>query len=278
MKLNSCDITSQVWHHTCFSLNRVTGRFVIVEDGSLQWDKTTPEVATWMKDISESMNLFTAGCIYRSTGVKYMSMYGSITDVQVYGRSLSIADMLAYTTCDKVQQGDVISWLSTSWRLTSPFNSTEIEMLDLERDICPRKTHSMLLIPQRMTFNEGLRICKKFSGHLAIYTARQEFDSITRFLSKRANSYSAQCSVEVREEKREVQTYLAGRDSQQEGDWRAIEEDLPIEYLPWAANRPYNDGDQYNCLMLQVTTYILKNRFNNFVVDGIDSLRWASSN
>ena len=205
-----------------------------------------------MKDIKATANLFTPGCLYRATGAKYMSMYGSITDVQVHGHGLLVDDMVAYTNCNKILQGDIISWLSTSWRLTSPFNLTQVEILDLERDICPRNNHSLLLVPQRMTFNEGLRTCQKFSGHLAIYKERREFDQITRFMSRTAQSFSADCSSPVREQYRELQVYLAGSDKDQEGDWRALEGDQPIKYLPWAANRPYNDGDQYNCLMLEV--------------------------
>ena len=205
-----------------------------------------------MKDIKDTANLFTPGCLYRATGAKYMSMYGSITDVQVHGHGLLVDDMVAYTNCNKILQGDIISWLSTSWRLTSPFNLTQVEILDLERDICPRNNHSLLLVPQRMTFNEGLRTCQKFSGHLAIYKERREFDQITRFMSRTAHSFSEDCSSPVREQYRELQVYLAGSDKDQEGDWRALEGDQPIKYLPWAANRPYNDGDQYNCLMLEV--------------------------
>ena len=38
-----------MWRHTCFSFHRLTGRFLIVEDGVVRWDQATPEVQGWMK-------------------------------------------------------------------------------------------------------------------------------------------------------------------------------------------------------------------------------------
>jgi hypothetical protein len=51
----------------------------ILPCGALHWDRTTPEVADWMRDMRPVANLFTAGCQLRE-GV---SMFGSVTDVQV---------------------------------------------------------------------------------------------------------------------------------------------------------------------------------------------------
>ena len=257
----------EVWRHTCFSLDRSTGRFVIVEDGKLQWDKTTPEVVEWMKDLRPTQNIFTAGCVYRATGAKYMSMYGSITDVQVsfvaisqifrrclqvFGRGLSVEEMAGFTTCSQELRGDIISWEEAEWSLASPRNTTVVELLDLERDVCPRRNSSLLLVPQRMSFTEGLRLCRKLSGEMVSYTERRHFEELTHFMAKTANSFSDQCSSAKEAGAREVQVYLAGQDEDREGEWLALDGGGAIQFLPWAPNRPYNDGEQYNCLMLEM--------------------------
>ena len=43
--------------------------------------------------------MFTFGCYYRNSGSKFMSMYGSVTDAQVFSRELSDKEMVDMTTC-----------------------------------------------------------------------------------------------------------------------------------------------------------------------------------
>ena len=44
-------------------------------------------------------SIFTLGCFYRDQGVKFMSMYGSVTDGQVFSRELSSKEMVDITSC-----------------------------------------------------------------------------------------------------------------------------------------------------------------------------------
>ena len=241
---------------------------MVVEDGKLLRQKTEdPKVVELMKDVGGTFNLLTSGCLYRAKGSDgypfHMSMYGSIADVQMFSRTLSLEEMVAHTACSQVLRGDIINWEKTNWRLSSPKNSTEVEVLDLEKDVCTiatRRNQSLLLVPQRMTSTEGFRICQKLSGQLASYTEREGFDSITHLLSGTPSVFSDQCSIQVGEGRqrdgegrRRVRVNLAGSDEQQEGDWRTVETNQPIQHLPWAPNRPFTDGYQYNCLELQVS-------------------------
>ena len=247
----------------------MTGEQRIVEDGQLLRHKTEdPKMVELMKDIKGTFNLFTSGCTYRDKGSDgfpfHMSMYGSITDVQVFSRNLSLEEMVAFTTCSQLLRGEIISWQSTNWRLASPLNSTEVEVLDFEKDVCTsatRRNQSLLLVPQTMSSTEGFRICQKLSGQLASYTEREGFDVITHQLSGTSSVFSGQCSIEVGEGRRRVRVNLAGSDEQQEGDWRTVDTAQPIQHLPWAPNRPFTDGFQYNCLELQVST-----RYSMFVI------------
>ena len=43
--------------------------------------------------------IFTLGCFYRNQEVKFMSMYGSVTDAQVFSRELSSQEMVDITSC-----------------------------------------------------------------------------------------------------------------------------------------------------------------------------------
>ena len=43
--------------------------------------------------------IFTLGCFYRDQEVQFMSMYGWVTDAQVFSRELSTEEMVEVTSC-----------------------------------------------------------------------------------------------------------------------------------------------------------------------------------
>ena len=243
-----------VWRHTCLSLSRSTGRFKLVENGKKVWDKTTPEVVDWMKDLKSKAEHFTLGCLYRSVGTMKMSMYGSVTDAHVFNRTLEDEDMISFTSCEKSRvKGNVISWEANEWSLRSPFNTTVMEEYDLERDICNQPEQGLVLVPHKLSFKDSLHVCEKLSGKIASYVEEQELDQITRFLSKVSNMNTNECSSNLEEgsSRKSIKVYVAGTDEDKEGLWETWYSKHKIAYLPWGPNRPYNDGDQYNCLMLE---------------------------
>ena len=169
----------------------------------------------------------------------------------MFDQGLGIEKMVQITKCQIKVKGNIISWEDKVWSLESPLNTTEVEVVDLELDVCPRRVASLLLVPQRMAHGQGTRICNKLSGRLAGYSMEAEFDEVTRFLAKRSSSYATECSTPTEEGQQQVQVYLGVTDAEVEGSWRK-EDGSAVEHLPWARNRPYNDGDLYNCLMVQV--------------------------
>ena len=169
----------------------------------------------------------------------------------MFGRGLRLQEMVEVTMCRNMIKGDIISWEDKVWSLESPRNTSEVEVVDLELDVCPRRVASLLLVPQRMAHGQATRICNKLSGQLAGYSTEVEFKEVTRFLGRRSSSYSPECSTTTEEGLQQVQASLGVTDAEVEGRWRN-EVGSEVEHLPWARNRPYNDGDQYNCLMVQV--------------------------
>ena len=104
--------------------------------------------------MTSQAGIFTLGCFYKNhQEVEFMSMYGSVTDAQVFSRELSSQEMVDITSCRSGElhctvpaelmivfrsfpQGDIISWDREPWSLRSPWNRSEAEMLDLEKDVC----------------------------------------------------------------------------------------------------------------------------------------------
>ena len=59
--------------------------FRLVEDGLLRYQRqlSTDDVSL-LSQIGDTANIVTVGCMYWNRVNKYMSMLGSVTDVQVY--------------------------------------------------------------------------------------------------------------------------------------------------------------------------------------------------
>ena len=167
-----------VWRHSCFSLNRSTGRFKLVENGKKVWDKTTPEVVGWMKKMNLTADILTLGCLYRTYGTMYMSMYGSVTDGQVFGRTLQDKEMEDITSFNSDLVGDIINWKNSKWNLKSPFNTTELEVLDFEKDVCSRPAQGLLLVPHKLNFRESLHACARLSGDIVSHVDKIRCDEI----------------------------------------------------------------------------------------------------
>ena len=77
-----------------------------------------------------------------------MSMFGSVTDAQVFSRELSDQEMMDMTGCRNFLTGDILSWESETWNLTTPWNSSEMEILDFEKDVCsnPEVNHTSFIL------------------------------------------------------------------------------------------------------------------------------------
>ena len=80
--------------------------------------------------------------------------------------------------CRSSPQGDIISWDREAWTLRSPWNRSEAEMLDLERDVCDNREQGHFLVPHKHTFDEAVHVCRKLSGTLISYTDKAEFDDL----------------------------------------------------------------------------------------------------
>ena len=158
-----------------------------------------------------------------------MSMYGSVTDAQVFSRELSVKEMADYTTCRATSlTGDIITWEKESWTLKSPLQTSEEEILDLEKDICLSKDNGLFMVPHAFSFDESIHVCRKLSGELATYTNETEFDKIIHFLSQSSNMKTDSC-VTVGDQSSNVIVWAGGTDEKEEGtfvtwnDGRAIQ-------------------------------------------------------
>ena len=132
-------------------------------------------------------------------------------------------------------QGDILSWKQEPWNLTSPYNRSDEELLDLEKDICQVQEKGLFLIPLKLTFSESQHMCRKLSGDLVSYTEKSEFEEIVHFLSSSNNVKSNVC-FEDSKDAREVNVFTSGTDDFTEGYWETRDRDqIMVRLLSWSS-------------------------------------------
>ena len=157
-----------------------------------------------------------------------MSMYGSVTDAQIFSRELSDQEMTDVTTCSAFPSGDILSWDREPWILKTPSQSSEEEMLDLEKDICHSPDNGLFMVPHKMSYEESLHFCKKLSGNMFSYTNKTDFDDLIYFLSLQNNMKSTGC-IEKVEDSNNIEIWAGGTDGFKEGYWETWNSREPIQ-------------------------------------------------
>ena len=113
-----------------------------------------------------------------------MSMYGRVTDVQMFGRVLSDSEMEEITNCDVRKEGDILSWDSANWVLKEDKGRIRKESLVWEKDVCKSADKSYHIISETVTFiPESLDICQKISAKLAWNRNKIEFGEIPSLIT-----------------------------------------------------------------------------------------------
>ena len=241
----------QIWRHSCFSADFGTGEVKLVENGKMRF-KTVSED---FKELRKTMNFVSAGCFYRTSGAGYQSMYGRVTDVQIFGKILSNLDMEKITGCQITKKGDVLSWETAPWVIRGPKKNILKESLHFESLICNPSRKSYHLIPQRKNFNsESLDVCQKVSAQVAGHTTKDEFTTITEYLSGENMMEAQQCLSRMKraDNSSELSTWLGNSDKEEEGVWRNWFTMEKVMHNPWLQGRPYAGGVSYNCMRLQL--------------------------
>ena len=238
-----------VWRHTCLSIDFDSGNVTLTENGGVRM-----KTQVTIRRLGNEINHVAVGCFYRDTGTPYPSMYGRITDFQIFGRILSDSEMESVTGCRARMEGDVVSWDKTQWVTSGP-RSIKKEYLDFKTTICTNPEKSYHIVPQPSNFiPESLDICNKFSARLAGHHDKAEFLSITEYLAQENVLRTEECVAGIDKEENtvEVSTWLAIHDNDEELVWKHWYTGQSVTPLPWADNRPYQDGESYNCVRLRL--------------------------
>ena len=116
-------------------------------------------------------------------------------------------------------------------------------MVELETEICRPGSHSYHLVARPSKFQESLHTCSKLSGRLASHNTELEFSEITNFMTRPSHLNLSACGAKLEEGTAvNIRTWLASDDTEEEGVFRNFFTNQPVEYQPWAPERPYVGG------------------------------------
>ena len=240
----------QIWRHTCVSIDFETKTIKLFENGEKRHEKVSQVLQT----IGLTMNHVTPGCSYKFS--RYQSMYGRVTDVQIFRKVLTDKMMEVITGCEERMKGDLLSWDDTKWIRSGTKQDIRQETLDWKTDICKTITKSYHLIPIRLdNIPNSIKSCKKYSTELAMWENKDEMNDITKHLS----SYNMMAAKSCQQRNNKIKNiftmrvWLAGTDNEEEGVWTNFYTNDVIQPQPWAENRPFLNGESYNCILLDVT-------------------------
>ena len=109
-----------------------------------------------IKQFKETISFVSVGCFYKSSGnTLYMTMYGRVSDFQMFKGVLTDTQMEDFTGCREKMEGNLLAWASTGWVTSGSKQTVRLENQDWQFDICKnQKTFCCLfavLIPFEST-------------------------------------------------------------------------------------------------------------------------------
>ena len=189
-----------VWKHQCLSIDFSTGEFKYILNG-----KPIYAVKNIFDDFTEELDPFSdyfdflsVGCAFQTTGSKVKSLVGQFTDLQMFGSVLDERQMIAYTSCKEYMKGDLLSWDDIPWVLGGRRQLSELEYLDLEKDICIPLDSSLILLPFPLKKEpHAEQMCAKLSSSIASYSNQEDVELIGSFLASKNNLNENGCTTRV---------------------------------------------------------------------------------
>ncbi|XP_023330899.1 uncharacterized protein LOC111703243 [Eurytemora carolleeae] len=214
---------------------------------------------------SRNFTIASPSCSWRNQEEQFMSTYGKVTDMQVFSRILSEAELMKITGCEISTEGDIISWKNSKWELIGAKKISTKEILDLKSDICKSSNFSIHLIPiKRVNQPWSAHTCSKLSGRQLTYDNKEEFEDIVKYFSSSRFENSICSSKE--ENNYLFRVWFGTNDEETEGVWRHFHNKKQISYLNWRSGRPYLGSTEYNCLELY-GSYIPTNSSYSKIID-----------
>ena len=115
--------------------------------------------------------------------------------------------------------------------MRSPWNRSEAELLDLEKDVCANQDRGYFMVPQKLSFDESKHVCKKLSGSPLSYTSKADLEAVVHFVSGSSNMRASACIEALEDGSTSVQVWGGGMASEDRVNWTTWDTNQYIEVM-----------------------------------------------
>ena len=160
------------WQHLCFSVS--LQRVKIVLNGEIVCDEPAKLDS---KEITHE-KMWIGGMNVNSWHID-RRIEGTLTDVNVWNRSLEFQHLLSMTSngkMDNVPPPDVFSW--TTFEIQSNTSCIEYIIKDEDYDLFEEKHQENVLVEHLTDFNTSNYLCQAFGGKLLVPKSDQDIDEV----------------------------------------------------------------------------------------------------
>ena len=116
--------------------------------------------------------------IAEETWFKHGSMFGKMTDVNIWNYSMTVEEMKFWTNCSNDSGGgNVVNWETAEW------TTWDLEEENIDKsEICQVKRPGLTIFPQRRTFKDSQELCQRLGGRMAVADSKKRVQEMMKLL------------------------------------------------------------------------------------------------
>lgn len=156
------DCPVMIWYHMCLSNN--ASSMTVVSNGKTISENLGSGNKPMPKEFLSNMFIMRASTPEETEEKQFYSMFGKMTDVNIWNYSMTVEEMKSWTNCkNKYGGGNVVNWETAEW--TTWY--LEVEILD-KSELCRKEEHGLTIFPQERPFMKSVELCKRLGGTMAV--------------------------------------------------------------------------------------------------------------
>ena len=218
----------EVWNHVCIILDAGRGNLRIIMNGEPVLDiDCKADLSILDGNLSMMGKLTASGYVY--------SLFGRMTDVNMWGRSLTEEEAVSWTLCRTSEGGDLVDWRTATWEARG------LQEVQVEREeVCRERQDRLMVTPFKRDFDDIVALARMLGGRMAVVNSQEATVEISKVL----------------EPVKEIcDTVFTGfTDRSEESVWVNVYTKEELTWQNWDVGQPNSNGNQ-DCAEMNVLTH-----------------------
>ena len=207
-----------VWNSACFVMSKPQKLFKIIFNGQT----IEPKNKLPYRGYNGEGGLNIMG-MPLADGKYKMSMFGAMTDVNIWNRSLSQSEVEQWSRCELTEGGNILDWRTAQWRAVG------LQEREINRDqVCSSDSSfrkHLMVFKKKINFDETMKHCSNLGGGMAVAKDSETFEG----MMKAAQTVENSCGS----------TFFSGyTDREVEGEFKDVNTDEMMTFTDWQTGEP----------------------------------------